>query len=168
MRRQTATEQTWRFRRRALLAGAVLCLAAGCRQNGPGGTPTTQPGRPGYDKDIADAWTVAQSFCEAWKAKDLDAARKLISSRLLERHSEEAFRSTVVGPRNQVHKGFELTGGRKRPDGRVEFDLLLRFDYLGTISDRPETEKSRIVLVQEGGQWRVDEFPIGRVGLGGT
>jgi len=147
------------------LAAAIAC-AGGCRKAPEGGTPTTQPGHPGYDKDIADAWTVAQAFCEAWKAKDLSVARSVISSRLLERHNEDAFASTIVGPRNRVHKGFELTGGRKLSDGRVAFDLLLRFDYRGGLSDRPEKEESEIVLVNESGAWRVDGFPIRRVGLG--
>ena len=147
---------------------AVVCLAAligpaGCDRRQDEAEPTGQAVEDKKAKEQAflAALRTANAFCEAWRAGDFSTARRLMSERLIRRHSEGRLNSSVVPPAGGEHVGYLLSSGKHLSDGRVAFKLQLFFVYAGLYEKRLERPVDRIVLIGGGDDpWKVDEFPI--------
>ena len=147
---------------------AVVCLGAligpaGCdrRQDESDQAGQAVEDQKAKEQAFLAALRTANAFCEAWRAGDFSTARRLMSERLIRRHSESRLQSSVAPPPGGEHVGYLLSSGKHLSDGRVAFQLQLFFVYAGRYDNRLERPVDRIVLV--GGSddpWKVDEFPI--------
>ena len=103
-----------------------------------------------------------------WAERDRDGSVRHMSQRLLAEHPEERIDAALAGKGNPLHVAFEISEGRKTPEGRpggpadrMSFRVRLFYRYLGQMDNRMEAPLIDLVLVREtDDQWRVDEFPI--------
>jgi len=149
---------------RLVLAGLISLGPVGGCESPPPPPPETQPAETRYDDAYLAALSVVDDFCHAWKNRDLQAGRALLSRRTIRRHPDARIRDAIVGAENPKHAAFEIIEGKKLSDGRYVFDVRLFFRYAGLQSDRIESPIEKIVIARdESGRWRVSELPIPRI-----
>lgn len=140
----------------AVAAVSAALLAPGCDAIGePGGKPSKS-----YEQDYVDALAVADTFCWAWRHRDVGAARAMLSQRLRKATTEAVLTDAVMGAANQTHAAFEIGEGAKDTKERYAYRLRLFYTYSGAAENRVEAPLERIVVVrEETGHWAVDAFP---------
>jgi hypothetical protein len=139
----------------AVLLPAVL-LAPGCDALPQGGGKSSRA----YDQDYIDALAVANSFCWAWRHRDVAAARAMLSQRLRKLTTEANLADAVVGATNQAHGAFEVADGGLDAKERYAYRLRLFYTYAGAAENRVEAPLEKIVVIrEESGHWAVDGFP---------
>ena len=134
----------------------ILCVLTACasrpRQN-------TQP----IDNDYVLALAAANEFLEAWRSRDQERGLAVLSPRLRKSKDEEFLRFDISGISNPHHESYEVTNGRRLPDGRYAFDVWLWEYYTAGQAGDPTTEKPlpyRVIVVKTGLEtWQVDDMP---------
>jgi len=103
---------------------------------------------------------VADGFMHAWAARDLAAAKTLLSPAALKKHSAGDLASLIQGTSSPHHQSYEIGPGRKLSAAKYAFDVI-EYDYLtGMNAHDPRPTPSQIVVIQSGANaWLVDEFP---------
>ena len=134
-----------------IIAILLLGLLAGCA--------TVQTAQ--VDADYVLALSTANRFLEAWRIRDQDAGLALLSPRLRKSQAEDEWRMAISGCSNPHHQSYEITGGRRLPDGRIQFDVWLHDHYTGQrYGASPRNAAEHIILIElEREQWRVDDTP---------
>ncbi len=146
-------------------AGVVLSLAGCDDEAGRSPASATQPAgktpSPDDHAAYASALGSANDFCLAWRTRDYEAGRAMLTVRLQRKYPEDSLRSAIVGLANPRHEAYEISAGSRLGKGRFAFKLRLFLLYSGERDTRIEAPVERIVLVQDdSGKWRVDEFPM--------
>jgi hypothetical protein len=114
------------------------------------------------DSDYVIALSTANKFLEAWRGRRQNAGLALLSPRLIEMRTEDQWRMAISGASNPHHQSYELTSGRRFPDGRIQFDIWLYEHYTGQ-QDEPSTrgKPEHIILIKVNNkEWKVDEVPL--------
>jgi len=113
------------------------------------------------DTDYVLALSTANRFLEAWRSRNQDAGLALLSPRLRKSQTEDNWRMAISGCSNPHHQSYEITGGKRLPDGRVQFDVWLHDHYTGQRSGHsPRQMAEHIILIKVGKEeWKVDGAP---------
>ncbi len=158
-----------RFGAYVVIPVTALTLAAACAGCedifGPPQTQPaqTQPTETRYNDAYLSALSTADAFCDAWRQCDEASGRALLSLRMKRKYPDRDLRNAIVGHANPRHAGYEIFDGKRMRDGRYAFKVRLFYRYSGSHRDKVESPLVRIVVVrEETGDWKVDEFPIPR------
>jgi hypothetical protein len=96
--------------------------------------------------------------------RDQEAGLAAMSPRLLKTRPEEYWRGLICGCSNPHHEAYEVSNGRRLPDGRFEFDVSLYTYY--SFFPQPENRWQQSLTVKvvrfdsENDEWRVDDLPL--------
>ena len=96
-------------RMKAISTILFVALLAGC----------TTLRKPQVDTDYVLALSTANSFLEAWRFRRQEAGLALLSSRLRKSQTEDQWRLVISGTSNPHHLSYEITSGKRLPDGRI-------------------------------------------------
>ena len=96
-------------RMKAISTILFVALLAGC----------TTLRKPQVDTDYVLALSTANSFLEAWRLRRQEAGLALLSSRLRKSQTEDQWRLAISGSSNPHHLSYEITSGKRLPDGRI-------------------------------------------------
>jgi hypothetical protein len=149
---------------RIVAAAVVLCVfMAGCA------SAPRQSSRL-IDDEYVLALSAADEFLGAWRMRDQDRGLAILSPRLLRSKGEARWRQAISGVSNPHHESYEVTNGRRLPDGRYSFDVYVYWYYTGEPERRRREGKpaehwekgppQKILLLKTGlDEWKVDEVP---------
>ena len=135
----------------------LATLLSACSSSGDGPPPTSVS----VDTDYVLALSAANTFLSAWQRRDQDVGITMLSPRLLQSRSEADWRMSISGVSDPHHQAYEITSGRRLPDGRFAFAVWLHEHYTG-FKDEPSKrrEPDTIIVVKVGAEkWRVDKTP---------
>ena len=138
---------------------AVMLTPAACDR--PAAGPGSQRPAKTYDDNYLAALAAANEFCQAWRERDVDTAKALLSPRIRRTFSNQHIADALSGTSNPHHAAYEISDGERGPRGTIVFRLRLFYRYTGRAQDRIEAPAASIVLYRdEGGNWLVDRFPL--------
>ena len=139
----------------------VIVFPPGCESFAPQSPNSVdQADKAKLDDDYVAALAVTNDFCRAWRDRDLPMGRTMLTRRMIAQYSDARLAGALVGGANPSHGAFEIFKGRRLGAQRYEFKIRLFLRYKGQLIDRIEAPVQRIVLVNAGDRWLVDEFPI--------
>jgi len=113
------------------------------------------------DTDYVLALSAANKFFGAWRARDPGKGIALLSPKLFQSQPKDVWFQAIVGCSNPHHAAYEISNGRRLPDGRFAFDVRLFEHYTGFPVERDDVgslETVTLVKVAEE-DWRVDAMP---------
>ena len=140
------------MRRFALLLAAVSLLS------GFGWHHKVVKSPEDIDQDYVFALSTANRFLVAWQAGDTASGAALVSNNI--RMKAPGFLDDYLRNGQQMrHASFEISNGKKAADGRVEFEVRLYQYQPGQFWQGKRPKPGRIVLVNSGQDWLVDELP---------
>jgi hypothetical protein len=114
------------------------------------------------DSDYVLSLSTANKFLEAWRSRNQDAGLVLLSPSIRESRTDDEWRMAISGVSNPHHQSYEISGGKRLPDGRLQFDVWLYDHYTGQ-QDEPSTrgKPEHIILIKVNNkEWKVDEVPL--------
>jgi len=139
----------------------VIVFCPGCESFAPQSPNSpNQADQAKPDDDYVAALAVANDFCRAWRDCNLPMGRLMLTRRMIAQYSDTRLAAALVGGENPSHGAFEIFKGRRLGEQRYEFKIRLFHRYKGQLIDRIEAPVQRIVIVNAGDRWLVDEFPI--------
>jgi hypothetical protein len=138
-------------RMRTVFTSLCIVLLAGCAT-----VQLTQ-----IDADYVLALSTANKLLEAWRSRDQDAGLALLSPRLRKTRTEDEWRMAISGISNPHHQSYEISDGKRLPDGRVRFVVCLHDHYTGhQQAASPRQKAQHIILINVGeNKWQVDGVP---------
>ena len=132
--------------------------------------PKLQP-LPTANVDYVRSLFAADKFLYAWKTRNTQEGLALVSPLLRSKKSEDELFNYISGTSSPSHAAFEVSSGKRLPDGRYSFDVKLYEYYYAATPEKQSwscpPKLSRIVLSKSGvvdskfrvGTWLVDELP---------
>ena len=113
------------------------------------------------DQEYIFALSAANRFLSAWLYQDTTEGLALMSRSLRASYSTNELRTYLIGFSNPSHGAFEVGRGNRLRDGRFSFDVILYEVQWGKRikSRRRRPNVSKIVMVQIGSVWLVDQLP---------
>jgi len=143
----------------SVVALAMTWTSTACDR--PVAGPASRRSAKSYDADYLSALAAANQFCQAWRERDVDTAKALLSDRIRRTFSNQRIADALSGPSNPRHAAYEVSDGNRGPRGTIAFRLRLFYRYAGQAQDRIEAPVTSIVLYRdESGAWLVDRFPL--------
>ena len=113
------------------------------------------------DTDYGLALATANKFLVAWRGRRQGVGLALLSPRLRMARTDDEWRMAISGVSNPHHQSYEIAGGKRLPDGRLQFNVWLHDHYTGErLPAAPRRTPQHIILIkarEEG--WQVDRVP---------
>jgi hypothetical protein len=112
------------------------------------------------DQNYISALASAERFLFAWQTRDASDGLALLSNRLRAAHQTSFLQHYIIGDENPAHAAFEISNGKKLPDGRYAFEVRLFENQRGEFWQGKRPKPSRIVMAASDlDRWLVDELP---------
>ncbi len=108
--------------------------------------------------DCLEALRVEDSFLWAWVNRDSESGIKLMSEHLKkEIHDDSWLRQYMMGLSNPRHQAFEIEEACE--SSSVSYSFAVTLYELASSESEGSSYRGAIILVKEGGVWRVDSLP---------
>jgi len=112
------------------------------------------------DSDYLFALAAADRFLTDWQAGNVGDGLSMASNKLRAAHPNGFLDQYLSSDKNPKHASFEVSNGKKLPDGRVEFEVRLYEYQQGQFWQGKRPKPSRITLVRTSLEnWLVDDIP---------
>jgi hypothetical protein len=112
------------------------------------------------DQDYIFALSAANRFLIDWEGGNVGDGMSLASNKLRAAHPNGFLEQYLRSDQNPKHASFEVSNGKKLPDGRVEFEVRLYEYQQGQFWQGKRPKPSRITLVRTSLEsWLVDDIP---------
>lgn len=112
------------------------------------------------DQDYLYALASANKFLMCWELGSVGDGLSLASNKLRADHPNGFLDQYLNNDQNPRHTAFEVSNGKKLPDGRVEFEVRLYSAQPGQVWQGLRPKPGRITMVRTMmASWLVDEIP---------